>query len=82
MTKNSFKLFPKNSSELPASGFAKHPCICPFRILAQLKVMTKIENPNGKYSNPANKKYYQRMKYRARKGIPDSMRGRAWMALR
>jgi len=34
-----------------------------------------------KYSNPANKKYYQRMKYRARKGIPDSMRGRAWMAL-
>ena len=35
-----------------------------------------------KYSNPSNKKYYQRMKYRARKGIPDSMRGRAWMALR
>ena len=35
-----------------------------------------------KYSDPNNKKYYQRMKYRARKGIPDSMRGRAWMALR
>ena len=27
MTKNIFKLFPKKSSELPASGFAKHPCI-------------------------------------------------------
>ena len=36
----------------------------------------------AKYADPNNKKYYQRMKYRARKGIPDSMRGRAWMALR
>ena len=27
MTKKSFKLFPKKSSDLPTSGFAKHPCI-------------------------------------------------------
>ena len=35
-----------------------------------------------KYSNPNSKNAVQKMKSRARKGIPDSMRGRAWMFLR
>ena len=36
----------------------------------------------SKYSSPNDKKHNQIMKTRARKGIPDSMRGRAWMFLR
>ena len=36
----------------------------------------------SKYSNPNSKNAVQKMKNRARKGIPDSMRGRAWMFLR
>jgi len=34
-----------------------------------------------KYSNPNSKNAVQKLKNRARKGIPDSMRGRAWMFL-
>ena len=54
MTKNNFKLFPKKSSELPASGFAKHPCIkfdlssfAKFTILKEIVHKIKFNSVDG-----------------------------------